>query len=844
MDLTQAGTTYAPVADLPEGSIYWRVSSLDSAGNESAFSSASSFTEDRTAPAVPVLTAVAPDPTRNPRPSLSWAAVSGAAQYHLQVSTVPTFQTTLVDLTQAGTTYAPVADLPEGSIYWRVSSLDSAGNESAFSAASTFTEDRTAPGVPVLTAVSPDPTSKPRPVLAWSTVSGAAQYHLQVSTVSTFLTTLVDQTPTGTTYSPVADLPEGLIYWRVSSKDSAGNESAFSAASSFTEDRTAPGVPVLTAVTPDPTSNPRPVLAWSSISGAVRYHLQISTIPTFLTTLVDQTPTGTAYTPVADLPEGLIYWRVSSQDSAGNESAFSAASSFTEDRTAPGVPVLTAVTPDPTSNPRPALAWSSVSGAAQYHLQISTVPTFLTTLVDQTPTGTSYTPVADLPEGLIYWRVSSKDSAGNESAFSTASSFTEDRTAPGVPVLTAVAPDPTLNPRPVLAWSTVSGAAQYHLQVSTVPTFLTTLVDQTPTGTTYTPVVDLPEGLIYWRVSSKDSAGNESAFSAASSFTEDRTAPAVPVLTAVTPDPTSNPRPVLVWSSVSGATRYHLQVSTAPTFQSTLVDLTQTGTTYTPVADLPEGLIYWRVSALDSTGNESAFSAASSFTEDRTAPPAVSNLRVDWNSPGVVVTWASFPPAVTDIASLRIYRAEAPFSDITGRTPLATLSDPAAVRFDDAGAAHGVMHYYAVTAVDRAGNEQSTAASVPTPPPGGDLYTVPPCRVLDTRNAVGAFGGPALAGGATRSFALAGLCGVPATARAAVFNVTVVGSTAAGYLRGYAGGIPAPGVTTINFSTGQLLSNNALIGLAQDGHATFVLDAGLPTGATVNVVVDVYGYFE
>ncbi len=1048
------GLSYAPAIALPEGTIWWHVRTFDAAGKPGAFSTAGSFVIDLTAPAVPVLIPVTPNPTNNPRPSLGWSAVASASSYRVQVSSTSNFTAPLVDTTVSTLSYQPTADLTEGQIYWRAASLDEASNQSAFSAASSFVVDVTPPplvtglvahrngtgvdltwnplasppadfarfriyrslsvftnttGVPlldqsltaasavsfrdataapataywyavttvdtagnenrsalvasvpaneapstpvlvapavgaqvlpsgsmavalawqgtdpendplrfdvylstdpaavgtpdlgsriattlttpaftasglnyqttyywrvaavdlaadgtphattfgpvwsfaigaipppVLNAVTPDPTRQPRPVFTWQTVVGAVGYHIEIDDDPAFGSLFLGADVTQATFTPGVDLPEAILHWHVKSLDAQGHPGAYSTMGTFTEDRTAPPVPVLTAVAPDPTRNPRPSLSWSAVSGGAQYHLQISTVPTFLSTLVDLMQTGTTYAPVADLPEGLIYWRVSALDAAGNESAVSAASSFTEDRTAPSVPVLTAVAPDPTSNPRPLLAWSTVSGGAQYHLQVSTVSTFLTTLVDLMQTGTTYAPVADLPEGLIYWRVSALDAAGNESAVSAASSFTEDRTAPPVPVLTAVAPDPTRNPRPLLAWSTVSGGAQYHLQVSTVPTFLTTLVDLMQTGTTYAPIADLPEGLIYWRVSALDAAGNESAVSLASSFTEDRTAPSVPVLTAVAPDPTRNPRPSLSWSAVSGGAQYHLQVSTVSTFLTTLVDLMQTGTTYAPVADLPEGLIYWRVSALDAAGNESAVSAASSFTEDRTAPPAVSNLRVDWSSPGVVVIWASFPPAVTDIASLRVYRADAPFSDITGRTPLATLSDPTAVRFDDAGAAHGVMHYYAVTAVDRAGNEQATAISVPTPPPGGDLYTVPPCRVLDTRNPVGAYGGPALVGGATRSFALAGHCGVPATARAAVFNVTVVGSTAAGYLRGYAGGIPAPGVTTINFSTGQLISNNALIGLAQDGQATFVLDAGLSTGATVNVVVDVYGYFE
>ncbi len=55
------------------------------------------------------------------------------------------------------------------------------------------------------------------------------------------------------------------------------------------------------------------------------------------------------------------------------------------------------------------------------------------------------------------------------------------------------------------------------------------------------------------------------------------------------------------------------------------------------------------------------------------------------------------------------------------------------------------------------------------------FYPVTPCRIADTRNPVGAFGAPALAGGVPRTFPVpSSSCGIPASAQAYAFNMTVV----------------------------------------------------------------------
>ncbi len=75
------------------------------------------------------------------------------------------------------------------------------------------------------------------------------------------------------------------------------------------------------------------------------------------------------------------------------------------------------------------------------------------------------------------------------------------------------------------------------------------------------------------------------------------------------------------------------------------------------------------------------------------------------------------------------------------------------------------------------------AASSATAAGPYQFFTLPPCRVVDTRNPTGPLGGPSLAGGATRSFPVTGTCGIPSTAKAVVFNVAMVGPTGSGNLR-------------------------------------------------------------
>ncbi len=123
-----------------------------------------------------------------------------------------------------------------------------------------------------------------------------------------------------------------------------------------------------------------------------------------------------------------------------------------------------------------------------------------------------------------------------------------------------------------------------------------------------------------------------------------------------------------------------------------------------------------------------------------------------------------------------------------------------------------------------------------------DFYTLAPCRLLDTRNASGPWGGPAVPPGSQRVIVAAGSCSIPPEAQALAVNVTIVGPGAAGDLRFFPGNAQAPASSTINFGPGETRANNAILMLASSGSGAFAVQND--AGAATHLIVDVTGYFR
>jgi len=119
------------------------------------------------------------------------------------------------------------------------------------------------------------------------------------------------------------------------------------------------------------------------------------------------------------------------------------------------------------------------------------------------------------------------------------------------------------------------------------------------------------------------------------------------------------------------------------------------------------------------------------------------------------------------------------------------------------------------------------------------FYTIPPCRLADTRNPVGPSGGPAIGASAVRTFPVAGQCGIPSTARSVALNVTAIVPGAAGNLRLFPSGTAVPGTSMLNFRAGQIRAASTMAKIGADGQISALNDSI----AILHLAVDVTGYF-
>ena len=113
-----------------------------------------------------------------------------------------------------------------------------------------------------------------------------------------------------------------------------------------------------------------------------------------------------------------------------------------------------------------------------------------------------------------------------------------------------------------------------------------------------------------------------------------------------------------------------------------------------------------------------------------------------------------------------------------------------------------------------------------------DFYTLPPCRLVDTRRS------SPLAAGVRASFPAVGSCGIPEDAMALAVNVTAVDASSTGYLRVFPAGAPLPTASNVSFAALQRRASSSTVALGVAGE----IDAW--SSSATHLVVDVTGYFR
>ncbi|HZC51967.1 MAG TPA: Ig-like domain-containing protein, partial [Mycobacterium sp.] len=603
----------------------------------------------------------------------SWNPVPGAATYNLQVSPNGDFANFLsVNQTGIkGTRFSPANTLGNGSYFWRVQAVDAAGDKGSWSGNDSSDSWQFARGwvdalhnlerptlqSPAWSAGNPGqiPHVDGSLQLGWSPIHHASRYEIEISTDPNFSPnpSITEQCYTNhTSFAPykrelpssegscnISGLSTGVVYyWHVRGIDdpvgvngvwsNAGTSDTFR----FIVDPTMPA-----DIAPaDGASVSTPALSWQPVLGAEKYKVTIKKANGSNVSGAPFTTYATSYTPTTALTaaDGPFSWYVQSVDGNGDTSAIPASitwRTFTLVSPTPGALALTAPANGSSSVRMPAMSWVPVAGATKYEVHVS-ANGFESALTTTQPYASFTSTALPLPADTYSWSVVARNDGGilDQSGDRTfvinqpAVLGSADYGAPCNSHSTC-----TVNDTPTLTWTGVPNAGWYIVTVA-IDSHFTNVIRQWGTAyTSLTPresLLDNQAGQsFYWFVRPcvdatetrcGPAAQDDNANPNAASFHKSSAA-----VSLTSPDG-SNPvkdQVVLSWQDYRDtngdtadqeAKQYTVQVSATSDFATLLDSATVDQTTYTAYTKTyPEGPIYWRVQAIDGSGNPLTWSA-------------------------------------------------------------------------------------------------------------------------------------------------------------------------------------------------------------------------------------------
>lgn len=349
-----------------------------------------------------------------------------------------------------------------------------------------------------------------------------------------------------------------------------------------------------------------------------------------------------------------------------------------------GAAPLTPLSPAPGAAPTqrfPELTWEPVAGAAYYKVWVGTAGSgFYAPLADKFPYPAATDTTDDfLAAGSYDWFVAAYDASNNQigAGPGETGTFTVEELpaaagqqialsgsglAPGRPTCTksleTTATDVCtgMKATPVLDWEPVSGAGYYMVYLSKDRKFQNMVYGSysdstkipTTTNTMWTPTEALDDSqagvAYYWYIRPCKAPGNCAPDPLLANHAFDKRSNQVQALgpviqNSVIPQVSSNAvtfdwvdyletnadptlaNPITGEQPGQAARSYHVQVSTSPAFTTLVDEATVDQTTYTAFAKMyPEGQLYWRVQAIDGSGNGLAWSDPMEFAKASPKP--------------------------------------------------------------------------------------------------------------------------------------------------------------------------------------------------------------------------------
>jgi hypothetical protein len=261
---------------------------------------------------------------------------------------------------------------------------------------------------------------------------------------------------------------------------------------------------------------------------------------------------------------------------------------------------------------------------------------------------------------IYTFKVKAYDLAGNESAEVTGS-VEIDVTPPNVPTgLKLIEPEGTVidevlytaDGTPKVQWTAEADAVKYAVEIDGQD-----WIEVLAPTVSYEFTEGLDDGEHTVRVQACDALGNWSGYDddEALTFTVDTAPPAEPDIPHTDKPLTNEPRPTWTWPAVADAVWYHVflgKVGTGAIFDEKIDADPESMPSWRPGAevpgDLPDGIYYLQVTAIDALGNESTRSGAGYVEIDATkpAPPVMKALPLYTGSTSVTFEWWPVPDAV------------------------------------------------------------------------------------------------------------------------------------------------------------------------------------------------------
>jgi hypothetical protein len=602
------GTRYAKPSTIANDQYWWRVRGIDANGAVGAWSTSLNQFQ-RNWPDQANLVYPADESVVSSQLFYEWDGVPHASSYQLEVGNDSSFSPGHYETcTTNSTTYTPgrlngACDASGDTTYWRVRPIDNpAGVNGVYSEIHSFTY---APGS--VTQLSPaDGATVEIPTLTWESYPSAETYRVIVkrangTTASTATTEATSWTPTGSTR---LDPDDGPFHWTVqatlpdlssTSVPLFGFDWTFNVTGTVTDD---PDVDGLTPTSPPSTHGVRPpTLTWEpwfdSTTPATYYQIFVGHVGSGSVTQLGGSlrfPYSAGSDDTVSTP-GDYYWFARAYNSLGATLGTGPNGYFTIDplatvsgralsltgvglqspdstcaRSLPASPTTT----DICSNLQqtPVLSWDPVPDAAYYMVYIGrdrelTNMVYSPTLTTQQTVNTIWTPTDELSDSqagtAYYW-------------------FIRPCTAEGI-----CASDPTKANNAFDKRSNPVGGLTETEHESSTP-----LSDHGPGGDTDPPQF-ADEIVLSWDdYLSTSQAGNDKDVTGIGSQVEART--------------------------------YRVEISSDPNFSPSASYRLPSGdidqTSYTPATQtLPEGTLYWRVQAVDGSGNLLAWSLGRGITK-------------------------------------------------------------------------------------------------------------------------------------------------------------------------------------------------------------------------------------